>query len=174
MSEYLYIHNFFFRLVQSLRLMTSSVSLISMTLISHFKMGHESTCAVNVLPFSHLEFLLCHIQVCLHLIILFNSSLSLLEWHSAITTSPVAPVLPWQPFLTVSVFREPQMIIFFMTFLPGTMRENIKWNLAAFNPTCGNDCMVKQGREKKEKRKKTIIKNLKRTDILHYCTQIFR
>lgn len=36
MSEYLYIHNFCFRLVQSLCLMTSSVSLICTTLKSHF------------------------------------------------------------------------------------------------------------------------------------------
>lgn len=92
--------------------------------LNHFHNCHISLyTAVRVLLSSHLGFLLRHVHVCLHLIILFNSSLSLLEWHFVTAASPVAFVLTCQPFLPASVLGEAQPIIFLMTFLPGTTRE---------------------------------------------------
>lgn len=74
--------------------------------LSHFHNCQISLyAAVHVLLSSHLGFLLRNIHVCSRLIILFNSSLSLLEWHSVTPASPVAFVLTWQPFLPAPVLR---------------------------------------------------------------------
>lgn len=104
-------------------------SLLPMVLkyLSHFHNCHISLAVERVLLFSQLRFLLPHI----HLIILFNSSLSLLEWHSVTAASPVAFVLSWRAFLPASVLREAQTIIFLMTYLPGTNREtsDVTWQL---------------------------------------------
>lgn len=101
--------------------------------LSHFRNCHVSLyAAVHVLLSSHFGFLLCHTHVCLRLIILFNSSLSLLEWYSVTAASPVVFVLTWQPFLSASVLRQAQTIIFLITSLPGTNREasNGTWQLS--------------------------------------------
>lgn len=90
--------------------------------------------AVHVLLPSHLGFRLRYVHVCLRLIILFSSSLSLLELHSVTAASPVAFILTWQPFLTAS--RKLRRSFSSWCFLPATETElsNGSWQISTQLP----------------------------------------